>query len=385
MENNRSLTGDLEFIGLAEIIQVLGGNGSTGSLKLKTRHSPSPGYIYFMNGEPVHATCNGTQGINAIYKLFGWTEGHFEFQDGKIQVGRTVRGNRMQIVLDALRMLDEGKIKRIGCPNDDPLDGFGYGNVHEIPVVKGPFPDYMYIVQEERFTDGAKIVREGNFGNWIWVILEGRVDITKETPQGPIPIARLGEGCFIGTLLSLLHGVNRRTATATAVGQVQLGLLDTLRLSGEYTSLSSLFKSVLLSLTSRLFKITDRTVGMLVNCGQGRRLLDNENTHLMQHQFLSEGIYSITHGDTWVVSESHNGYLPLCTLGHRDVFGSVPFLDIGHEPRYASVVNQEGLEVEPLNGEHLYEEYDNLSDTFKSLVHNVGSCIAETTRIACRA
>jgi CRP-like cAMP-binding protein len=291
----------------------------------------------------------------------------------------------MQIVLDALRMLDEGRIKKVGCPSEDPLDGFGYGNVHEVPVVKGPLPDYMYIVQEERFPDGTKIVQEGNFGNWIWVILEGRVDITKETPQGPVPIARLGEGCFIGTLLSLLHGVNRRTATATAVGEVQLGLLDTLRLSGEYTSLSSLFKSALLSLTSRLFKITDRTAGMIANCGPSERILDIEATKLIDTQFLNEGIYSIEEGETWVVSEIQRGYLPLCGLNHRDIFGSVPFLDIGHEPRFASVVDKDDLQVEKLDSDSLYEEYDQLSDTFKSLVHNVGSCIAETTRIACRA
>lgn len=385
MGNKRALTGDLDFIGLAEIIQILGGNNSTGSLKLTTRYSPSPAYIYFMSGDPVHATCNGTQGINAIYKLFGWAEGQFEFKDGSVQVGRTVRGNRMQIVLDALRMLDEGRIKKLGSPSEDPLDGFGYGNVHEVPVVKGPLPDYMYIVQEERFKDGHKIVQEGNFGNWIWIILEGRVDITKETTQGPVPIARLGEGCFIGTLLSLLHGVNRRTATATAVGDVQLGLLDTLRLSGEYTSLSSLFKSVLLSLTSRLFKITDRTAGMIANCGPGDRLLELETNELIDSQFLNDGIYSIEEGETWVVSETQGGYLPLCGLNHRDIFGSVPFLDIGHEPRFASVLDKADLQVEKLNSESLHEEYDQLSDTFKSLVHNVGSCIAETTRIARRA
>lgn len=384
MEYRKSLTGDLDFIGLAEVIQILGGNGSTGALRLTTRYQPSPGYIYFVEGEPVHATCNGSQGLEAIYNLFGWTHGQFEYRDGWIHVGRTVRGSRMQIVLDALRMLDEGRIQRIGPNDEDPLDGFGYGNVRDIPVVKGPLPDYMYVVQEERFPDGHKIVKEGTFGNWIWVILEGEVDITKETPQGPVRVARLGEGCFIGTLLSLLHGINRRTATATAFGEVHLGLLDTLRLSGEYATLSSRFKGVLLSLTSRLFKITDRTVGMLVNRNEANRVLES-NTLLMRDETLNNRIFSIEGGETWVVSNTPRGYLPLCVLSHRDVFGSVPFLDIGHEPRCASIVDCDELQVEPLDGDALYGEYDRLSDTFKSLVHNVGSCIAETTRMACRS
>ncbi|MCF8062265.1 MAG: DUF4388 domain-containing protein [Deltaproteobacteria bacterium] len=384
MESRPSLAGGLSFISLAEVIQILGGNGCTGSLKISSRYSPTPGYIYFLNGDPVHATCSGSKGVQAIHDLFGWSEGKFEFRDGRVNVGRTVRGNRMQIVLDALRMLDEGKIQRVGPSKSDPSDGFGYGNVRSIPVVKGPLPDYMYIVQEERFTDGAQIVQEGTYGNWIWVVLEGRVDITKETEQGPVPIARLGEGCFIGTLLSLLHGVNRRTATATAVGDVHLGLLDTLRLSGEYASLSNLFKGVLLSLTSRLFKITDRTVGLLMSQAVAGLLNESETTLIDRHM-LETGIYTIREGQTWVVSQAQRGYLPLCTLTERDVFGRVPFLDIGHEPNSASVASQENLRIEELDAEALNREYENLSETFKSLVHNVGSCIAETTRIACRS
>lgn len=379
------MAGDLSFIDLAEVLQILGGNGSTGTLRLTTQYHASPGYIYFVDGNPVHATCDGTQGLDAIYNLFGWTQGQFEYRDGRVQVGRTVRGNRMQIVLDALRLVDEGRIQRIGPPEEDPLDGFGYGNVRDIPVVKGPLPDYMYVVQEERFPDGHRIVREGTFGNWIWVVLEGEVDITKETPQGSVRVARLGEGCFIGTLLSLLHGVNRRTATATAVGKVHLGLLDTLRLSAEYATLSPQFKGVLLSLTSRLFKITDRTVGLLMNRNEAAHRGLEGDTLLMDEEALYQGVYSISRGKTCVVGSTSKGYLPLCTLNHGDVFGDVPFLDIGHEPRYAAVVDSEDLRVEPLDGEALYGEYDHLSATFKSLVQNVGSCIAETTRMALRS
>lgn len=383
MDRKPSLSGALNFISLAEIIQILGGNGSTGSLKIRSRYSPTPGYIYFLSGEPVHSTCNGSQGVQAIYDLFGWTEGDFEFNDGRVDVSRTIRGNRMQIILDALRLMDEGRIRKLGPSKSDPSDCFGYGNIKSIPVVKGPVPDYMYIIQEERFTDGSRIVQEGTYGNWIWVILEGKVDITRETEQGPLPVARLGEGCFIGTLLSLLHGVNRRTATATAVGDVQLGLLDTLRLSGEYASLSHRFKGALLSLTSRLFKITDRTVALLMSSTVAD-LINESDTTLMDQDKLESGFFTIREGETWVVNRTRRGYLPLCTLCEGDVFGSLPFLDIGHEPYFASVAEQENLKIEELHVEGLTHEYEKLSETFKSLIHNVGSCISETTRVACR-
>lgn len=384
MKRKASLSGTLDFVSLAEIIQILGGNGSTGVLKITCDYKHDPGFIYFLEGEPIHSTCNGSSGLQAIHDLFGWSEGDFEFNDGSVSVARTVRGNRMQIILDALRLLDEGRILKVGPSRNDPTDCFGYGNIRSIPVVRGPAPDYMYIVQEESFSDGSSIVQEGTYGNWIWVVLQGMVDITRETEQGPVPVARLGEGCFIGTLLSLLHGVNRRTATATAVGDVQLGLLDTLRLSGEYTSLSSRLKGVLLSLTSRLFKITDRTVALLMKQTVSD-LLNETDTPLIDRHMLDSGLYTIRQGQTWVVSRARRGYLPLCTLDERDVFGSVPFLDIGHEPRLASVAAQEDLKIEELDIQALSREYEGLSSTFKSLVQNVGSCIAETTRVACRS
>ncbi len=385
MGDRRSFSGGLDFIGLSDLIQILGGNGGTGVLKLTSEYAPCPGYIYFVDGDPVHASWGEAGGADALYGLFGLTQGHFEFKYGPVQVGRTLRRNRMQLVLDGLRMVDEGKIQRMGPPpEEDPTDGFGYGNVHDIPVVKGPVPDYMYIVQEEGFPDGTTIVREGAYGNWIWVILEGLVDITKETPQGPVHIARLGEGCFIGTLLSLLHGVNRRTATATAVGHVQLGLLDTVRLSGEYAAMSHGFKGVLLSLTGRLFKITDRTVGLLMR-NPGMHSAVDPGSPLMNEDVLRQGVYAIRRGGTWVVSRIGRDFLPLCSLTEQDVFGKVPFLDIGHEPQSASVVAPSDLEVEKLDPGMLQGEYDRLSETFRSLVHNVGTCISETTRIACRA
>ncbi len=40
-----------------------------------------------------------------------------------------------------------------------------------------------YMVSEERFSDKAVIIKEGSIGDWVYVILEGRVKIKKADLQ----------------------------------------------------------------------------------------------------------------------------------------------------------------------------------------------------------
>ncbi len=387
MHGKATLTGDLGFISLADSFQILGGNNSTGILHIKSQYVPSPAMIYFIAGNPVNATHGSLQGLEAIYSLFGWTEGKFEFHEQKVQAERVIKSSRMEIVLDALRMLDDGVIKKVGPPSYDEMSGVQSdaskdGKTGELPVIKGPFVDYMYVIDEEEFHDGERIVTEGGHGNWIWVILEGSVKMTRETSRGPMTIARLGEGCFIGTLKSFLSHKHVRNATVTAVGDVQLGVLDTQRLSQDYASLSSDFKGLLLSLDGRLKKITDAAVDVFVKNPKTNGLTKDKKLIIKQGS-SKEGVFTIIDGETHIVRRTPHGYLQLLTLEKGDVFGYVPFLDVGHEPRSASVIASKDLKVSKLDGQALQEEYDQLSGTLKNIIDNVGTCVSMTTRVAC--
>ena len=122
----------------------------------------------------------------------------------------------------------------------------------KLPLIKGPLVDYSYVVDEEGFYDGDEIVQEGNHGDWIWVILEGTAEIRKETKGGPIEILRIGDGAFLGSVAALLSGGRVRNATVKAVGNVQLGMLDSQLLANELANVSAEFKSLLTSIDSRL-------------------------------------------------------------------------------------------------------------------------------------
>jgi len=137
--------------------------------------------------------------------------------------------------------------------------------------------DYSHVLDEEQYSDGQEIVREGGHGKWIWVILKGLVSVNRETPNVPITIGRLGQGCFLGTFTALSSVQYTRSATIAALGDVQLGLLDTELLSREFTSLSPDFRRILLSMDGRLRKITDSSVELFVKEDKNERFSKDKN------------------------------------------------------------------------------------------------------------
>jgi len=377
MDESITLYGKLSFISLADIFQILGGNNSTGILTITSQYAPNPGQIFFVNGNPVNASCNQLRGIDALYPLFGWLDGKFEFHEKEVQIKPLINKGRMEIVLDALKMLDDGDIKKLG----PTVDRLGSENIKKdtLPLVKGPIADYSYISEEEEFEDGKPIVKEGKYGKWIWVVLEGTADVRRETPNGPMIISRLGEGSFIGTFSALLFGNYTRKSTVVARGKVYLGLLDTERLSREFNSLSSEFKEVLLSLDNRLLKITDRAVSLYTKTNH--ITLPKKTKEIIKKGSSKREAFSITDGTAYIIDQTQKGVFPIITLEKESVFGNLHFLDIGHEPRSASVAVSAELKIKNLDVEKLQKEYDELSHMFRSFIHNVCTCISLTTRV----
>lgn len=389
MNSRIAFSGNLEFMGLADIFQMLGNNNITGVLEITNDYTPNRGQIFFKTGNPINAINGPHRGLNAIYSLFGLTEGRYEFHEKPVRVEHVVKHNRMQIVMDALRMLDEGKVKRTGVyrtgvNKSEAQEHLSDGIKKTLHVVKGPAVDYTYIIEEDVFRHGERIVKEGNYGNWIWVILEGMVEISRETPKGSLAVARIGEGCFIGTIASLVFREYARTATASAVGDVHLGLMDIQQLAGEYSSLTNDFKKLLLSLCGRLDKLNNSSVGLSMReITENATALIKDKKMVMGKSGTMNDLFLITAGEIYVVGQTPKGYLPLATLNRNDVFGSVPFIDMGHDPQYTAVIASKDVKVDKINKDNLKREYDHLSSTFKNLVENVGTCVSMTTKIAC--
>ena len=121
-----------------------------------------------------------------------------------------------------------------------------------------------YIVSEERFSDQAVIITEGSIGEWVYVILEGRVKIKKQTSRGLLTVDTLSEGNFVGEMAMLKQSNSTRTASAVADGPVVLGVLDSVRLLQEWEAQPAKIKKLISNLIQNLEETTKKAADMIV-------------------------------------------------------------------------------------------------------------------------
>ena len=121
---------------------------------------------------------------------------------------------------------------------------------------------YSYIVKEEIVQPNVTIIKEGAKGDWMYIVLKGKVKVKKHTPKGLVTIDTLGEGAIIGEIPFLLKTVKLRTASVISEGVVKIGTLDKERLEKDYESLSPKLKSLIKTLVMRL-KLTTQKASLL--------------------------------------------------------------------------------------------------------------------------
>ncbi|MBW2555860.1 MAG: cyclic nucleotide-binding domain-containing protein [Deltaproteobacteria bacterium] len=377
------LAGNMDFLSLGDVLQLLGSNSSTGVLRIRSTYAQEPGLIYFINGNPVNASAGPLTGLDAVNALFGWVDGEFEFSEKDIRRKNVIKKSRMQIILDCLSMLDDGEIERLGPVSFPVKKKSSSEKESTLPVIKGPLIDYSYVVDEEEARAGNKIVAQGKHGGWLWVILEGVAEIIRETPKGPLKILRIGEGAFIGSIASflLLEGTVR-SAAIRAVENVQLGVLDSRRLSIDFLRMSNPFRSLAISLDKRLKQVTDMAVNIHLEKIRIEDYINGKNQLIAQGDSEAD-LYQITEGDAHIVRHTENGYVPLANLHSGDFFGNVSFLDLGQEPYQASVFASEDLKITKIDPDILQEEHNRLSPTFKNFIEHLATCVSVTTMLAC--
>jgi CRP-like cAMP-binding protein len=384
MSGDIAFAGKLSFLNLGELLQLLGTTGSSGTVAIHHAQAAQPGLIYVEKGNPINAANGSLTGLDALFSLFGWLDGQFEFVQGKVSVEKSITKSRMEIILDGLRLLDEGQVEVIGPassgPRSRPSDTSAKSG--SLPLIKGPLVDYSCVVDEEGFYDGDEIVQEGNHGNWIWVILEGIAEITKATPNGMLSLLRIGDGAFLGSVASLLQADNVRSATVKAVGNVQLGMLDSQLMTSELAAQSLDYREFVRALDIRLKHVTSMAVDLQVGEKNTAELIQGKKPLIKQGQG-EERLFKITSGDAIVARETDSGIVPLARLQKGDFFGHVPFLDMGNEPQAASVFGSPSLKLSALDPKALQKEHEKLSSTLQNILSHLATSISVTTLLAC--
>ena len=115
----------------------------------------------------------------------------------------------------------------------------------------------MYqIASEETYKDGQVILEEGSSGDWVYVVLSGSVEMSKTIGGRKVIITALELGEVFGELGYL--GAMKRTATARAIGETTVGIIDRSFLDQEFNKLSGPFRSILVAVVKRFKDLIDR-------------------------------------------------------------------------------------------------------------------------------
>ena len=115
----------------------------------------------------------------------------------------------------------------------------------------------LQIASYEKYQDGQIIFKEGDSGDWVYVIESGSVELSKMMGDTIIVIEVLRrEGDIFGEMAFIAN--ISRTATARATGPTTVGIIDRKYLDDEFNRLSGSFQAILKSLVLRLKNTTDR-------------------------------------------------------------------------------------------------------------------------------
>jgi CRP/FNR family transcriptional regulator, cyclic AMP receptor protein len=123
---------------------------------------------------------------------------------------------------------------------------------------------YAFVAKEEYFQNNDHIIKEGSSGDWVYLVLEGKVKVKKMTSKGLLTVDTLKEGDIFGEMILWQSGRGARTASVFADGPVKVGVLDTEFLLREYEKLSPRLKDLMKSLIKRLNETTQKAVTLAV-------------------------------------------------------------------------------------------------------------------------
>ncbi len=113
----------------------------------------------------------------------------------------------------------------------------------------------------QRFSDGEVIISEGITSNNAYIVLHGKVRVTKKLDRKTVVISTLKEGDIFGEMGLISNSV--RSATVSALGNVEVGFIDKEKFDELLATLPEDISTIIHALVHRLRNTTD----MLIRIG----------------------------------------------------------------------------------------------------------------------
>lgn len=110
VEDHEAVTGNIGMLGLGEIIQSVDHNNRTIAIMLDNKGSKAT--VYTEKGKVVGAVADDKDGMEALYRAFGWADASFKYvHTSPGDFKNRIKANTLTLVMDALEY----------APDDDPF------------------------------------------------------------------------------------------------------------------------------------------------------------------------------------------------------------------------------------------------------------------------
>ena len=109
---------------------------------------------------------------------------------------------------------------------------------------------------QETYQAGETIFKEGTYGKTVYIVSSGRVEINKVARGKKVVVETLGPGALFG-MMTFIDPSAPRSATAVALEDTVLDIVDKNFLDKEFNQITSDFRQLLVTLVRRLNKTTD--------------------------------------------------------------------------------------------------------------------------------
>lgn len=109
---------------------------------------------------------------------------------------------------------------------------------------------------QETYQAGETIFKEGTYGKTVYIVSSGRVEVNKVARGKKVVVETLGPGALFG-MMTFIDPSSPRSATAVALEDTVLDIVDKNFLDKEFNQITSDFRQLLVTLVRRLNKTTD--------------------------------------------------------------------------------------------------------------------------------
>ncbi|HLC26229.1 MAG TPA: cyclic nucleotide-binding domain-containing protein [bacterium] len=128
------------------------------------------------------------------------------------------------------------------------------------------------IHHQEKFKKGDVILREGTVSDAAYVIVFGKVEISRQLDGKRVIIEQLAEGEMFGEMGVISKGL--RTATVTAADDLVVGVIDYTTFDEQFVHLPRSVRLLIETLVKRVERTSKHLSNVAVNLDKAKKLID---------------------------------------------------------------------------------------------------------------